>query len=317
MAKLKPISISFDEYQLSKNYFEFNVNKKEVESAIYNILFNRKYYQMYYEIIIKYLLHKEKISPSLILDVVRKHAVLLFYYIMKGRFGYDLVIEEFDKLLSFRFTSKDLLNARIENNHPLALIFNKENGKEYEDYLKLLEKELSFLKENSKPGKSPVDVILTVLRKDYLFFSLTHKSLSNLKTETDKKRSFDQLISENIEKYNFIKFNLQIDLENINNYCLNFNEENNKVLMERYSIVFGVFVYEVIKNDNLNLVKEVDLQELKKLNFFAKHHKILLSCLKFINSETGAVDKQTIIPFKFVYNDILYEISKEGIKKSY
>ena len=54
MAKLKPISISFDEYQLSKNYFEFNVNKKEVESAIYNILFNRKYYQMYYEIIIKY-----------------------------------------------------------------------------------------------------------------------------------------------------------------------------------------------------------------------------------------------------------------------
>ena len=123
-------------------------------------------------IIIKYLLHKEKISPSFILDVVRKHAVLLFYYIMKGRFGYDLVIEEFDKLLSFRFTSKDLLNARIENNHPLALIFNKENGKEYEDYLKLLEKELSFLKENSKPGKSPVDVILTVLRKDYLFLTV-------------------------------------------------------------------------------------------------------------------------------------------------
>ena len=60
MAKLKPISISFDEYQLSKNYFEFNVNKKEVESAIYNILFNRKYYQMYYEIIIKYLLHTDE-----------------------------------------------------------------------------------------------------------------------------------------------------------------------------------------------------------------------------------------------------------------
>lgn len=318
MAKLKPISISFDETLISKEYFEFNrLNaKRPIKNIIYYMIFKREFYQMYYSILIKYLLHIEKIHPILIEEVIRKHAVLLFYSWLKDVASYNVSIPAFDELLSKELKPMDLLKKEAEGDYPLVLIFNKEEGDKYKDYIKSLKKELSYLYDVFPSNKkNPLDIIVNVLNKDYLFFSLYHFHIGNLKSDSERERRFEQLIAESIEDFKFIRFNLQIDLDNVEKYVLNFSSNSNADLLKRYSIVFGIFVNEIIKNDNYSFDKSINLKELKKLNYFAKEDDISLLRLKFLNSKAGEINKDNIVAFKFKYNDVDYEISSKGIKK--
>ena len=83
MAKKFECNYKCNEIEISRNFLSFS--NDDIRSFIYYMTFTKQYNQRILSLIIKYLVHIEKIKPEDIEDIIRKYSIILIYSFLKEK----------------------------------------------------------------------------------------------------------------------------------------------------------------------------------------------------------------------------------------
>lgn len=317
MKKKQRYLCKFQEEEIAQDYAYF---RKERRSGIYSLIFTKGNTQFFLEFSAKYLLHVEKLQPIVVQKLLRRYIIVLVYAWLKEKNNYTS-INEFDIILENPLTCKTLF-TKLSNDlsHPLVRLFN--NGDEYENNKEYNECIYELKKEISKLGKGAT--VLALLKKvhiDYFIYRKGEALLSlNPSSKKGKVRQIDQIISEAISNKEFKKFDILIEEDNASKFKSNVSSKIGNAQINRMMVLaLGFIVDDIIKNDNYDLSKNIDISKLASIkemtfekddSFFTKE----TSNLKFMD-KFGKINNDEIEEFEFIFNDKKYSLSKQGLKE--
>lgn len=307
MAKVTEMNFNYDEIEVGKNYFEFNENCRSFSCYL---IFTKNTNQGILKYVLKYLLHVLKKTPYEVEEIIRKYMVLVTYYHLNKKAPNVITeVECLEELLKKPLSVHELTRTYAYGDSLIEKIFNKEKSG---DYNKLIDKLAYSLPQEGKLQ----DAIKNFLKKDNYYFSL-NGSIESLEKNS---RSVDQLIAEALVDHTFTKFKIEIDMVYEEAFKQNFHESlKGIVFKDRVPLLFGLFIDDLIKNNNLYYFEPVNLASSDTYKIILRNKDANISCkgcVSYINciNEDFMIDKTKIVPFKFKLNDKEYTFDKNGIK---
>lgn len=312
MAKKFECNYKCNEIEISRNFLSFSDD--DIRSFIYYMTFTKQYNQRILSLIIKYLVHIEKIKPEDIEDIIRKYSIILIYSFLKDKYNYKNILF-FDEILEKDISIEALKSIPQKSNNALIELYLKEKSTNYYEYIIKLEREIFRIKEMKNKIRK---TIINLLIKDNHFFT-SYKKNEMLNLKNDNRRSFDQLIAESIENRNFIDIDIEITEANFQNYKKNFIHFNSdKNLKSKYLIFIALLTFDLIENNNYDLSKKIDLNIFYNTDILSLDKRNKLKgesgkILNFIDFDGNILDKN-IHTFQYILNGIKYELSSNGLK---
>lgn len=312
MAKKFECNYKCNEIEISRNFLSFSDD--DIRSFIYYMTFTKQYNQRILSLIIKYLVHIEKIKPEDIEDIIRKYSIILIYSFLKDKYNYKNILF-FDEILEKDISIEALKSIPQKSNNALIELYLKEKSTNYYEYIIKLEREIFRIKEMKNKIRK---TIINLLIKDNHFFT-SYKKNEMLNLKNDNRRSFDQLIAESIENRNFTDIDIEITETNFQNYknnYIHFNSDKN--LKSKYLIFIALLTFDLIENNNYDLSKKIDLNIFYNTDILSLDKRNKLKgesgkILNFIDFDGNILDKN-IHTFQYILNGIKYELSSNGLK---
>lgn len=317
MKKKKEYFCNFQEEVITQDYAYF---KEQRRSKIFYFIFTQGMTKFFLEWSAKYLLHIEKLQPVVAQKFLRRYTIVIVYSWLKEKHNYTS-INEFDRILENPLTSKTLFVELINDlSHPLVRLFNNgdnyEDNKEFNECIYELKKEINKLSK----GETAID-LLKIVHIDYFIYRKGEPlfSLNPSSGTKGKVRKIDQIISEAISNKEFKKFDIHIDEDNVDKFKSNIFIDEEYKIKRMMVLALGFIVDDMIKNDNYDMSKNVDISRLESIKemTFDKNDKFFTndaSNLKFMD-RSGNINKDEIEEFEFIFNNKKYSLSKEGLKE--
>ena len=293
MSKSFECSYRCNEKETARLYFElFDYNNtNSLRKKIYYQVFTKDYNQMFITWLCRYLLHVKNLDPIIVKRIIRRHLIIFVYSWLKDERGYDNKIKEFDEFLSKPLSYREILNISVTSNlSPLAKIFNdeknyfEENGKIFNE----LKKELSKYKDK--------DQALKLINKSHVDFFINYSRDEMIDMEKFNIKQLDQIIAEQILNDNFYCFDIKINEENYEGYKNNIIfEESPTRIKEKFPLIFGILIDNLLKNNNYELNNPIDPE--------------IFKCFQFITFDKNctATSKKRL-KIKFIFANLLDKI---------
>ena len=319
------IILEYNEHNILKNIFFFT---KEYRPIIKRIAFALEKNLKVIRLVVKYLLHDVKLDPLDTEDVLKKWIVLISYYYIKDSAGYECDIPELDQLLDKEFTIGDLKTTKIESNKYFGNIFNvdsKEMNKRINELIDHLKENITLDEKKYKRNPSPY-TIKNMLTKTNYFFNDHHGYKYDFENEFalyKENISYDRIIAMELMNPEIIRFKIAMDEENFHKLKENYYVDGyyNSSLIKLIPLIFGFFVYNLIKDDNYKLDKQFKFISSEMYLFHSRKQSDskginiakFQSYLKSDQVNPSYDDINNITECSFYFNDKEYIFSKNGL----
>lgn len=319
MAKKFNCAYEFSEIECAKKCFNFT---KDIRSYLYLLSFVAENNQKVIKLIIKYLIHHEKVEPQKVEQIIRRYSILFIYSYLKDICQHNISIKHFDDLLNNDLSINGLLDdPETSNNEILIDLYLKNNPYQYNELVDLLGKEIEYLKNKNKKDnfEKRIKSMISLLKKDNHFFTAYKKSkIRDLRS--DNARSFDQLIAENIDNSDFYQVKIKVEQDHFENYKNNYiTNVSPKNIKSRFLLYIAILTLDLIKNDNHKLSKKIDMTIFNNSDLFLEDRKssctkVDKTIFKFLE-KNGNIIPEKISPFEYTLNNKRYILSNEGLKE--